>query len=79
MWLILKLIVSVVGTVALSIPMVFIVGLALDRLGMMHYWGFWHGGILFAWPLCLFLSAWIIYLCWYRQNKQIIEKREGII
>ena len=37
----------------LGVALLFLVGYVLDVTGLMHGWGFWHGGFMLAAPVCL--------------------------
>jgi hypothetical protein len=64
-----KVAVHIIGSLLLSVPILFAVGALLDVTGVVPGWGFWHGPVLIAWPICLILAfAGLLAVPWFRRD-----------
>jgi hypothetical protein len=64
-----KVAIHIVGSILLSIPMLYAVGGILDVTGLMPGWGFWHGPVIIAWPICVLIAfAVLLAVPWFRRD-----------
>lgn len=72
-----KLAVHIIGSILLSIPILYVIAGILDVTRLMPGWGFWHGPVIIAWPICVLIAFNIaddtlvsprlrIYIAWKR-------------
>jgi hypothetical protein len=49
--------------------MLYAVGGILDVTGLMPGWGFWHGPVIIAWPMCVLIAfAVLLAVPWFRRD-----------
>lgn len=64
-----KAAVLIVGSLLLSIPILYALAAFLDVTGLVPGWGFWHGTFLFAWPVCWLVAiASLFAVPWFRRD-----------
>jgi hypothetical protein len=64
-----KVAVHIIGSLLLSIPILFAVGALLDVSGLAPGWGFWHGTFLIAWPICIGVAFAVLFTVpWFRRD-----------
>jgi hypothetical protein len=73
-----KVALHVIGSILLSIPILFAVCGLLDVSGLVPGWGFWHGPFIIAWPICLLVAFAILLTApWFRRAGRRISKLTG--
>jgi|HubBroStandDraft_6_1064221.scaffolds.fasta_scaffold22705_3 hypothetical protein len=64
-----KVVVHIIGSLLLSVPILFALGAVLDVTELVPGWGFWHGAFLIAWPVCLGAAfALLLAVPWFRRE-----------
>jgi hypothetical protein len=64
-----KVAVHIIGSILLSIPLLFAVSAFLNVTGIIPGWGFWHGPAFLAWPICLLLAfVLLLWVPWFRRG-----------
>jgi hypothetical protein len=64
-----KVTVHIIGSILLSFPILYALGWILDITGLMPGWGFWHGPVIIAWPICLLVAfAVLLAVPWFRRD-----------
>ena len=59
----------IIGSLLLSIPILYAVGALLDVTGVLPGWGFWHGPFIIAWPICVLVAlALLLTVPWFRRQ-----------
>jgi hypothetical protein len=64
-----KVVLHIIGSIFLSFPILFGLAGILDITGLMPGWGFWHGPVIIAWPICVLVAfAVLLAVPWFRRT-----------
>lgn len=64
-----KVVVHIIGSILLSIPILYALAGILDVTGLIPGWGFWHGPVIIAGPVCVLIAfAVLLAVRWFRRD-----------